>query len=258
MPLPASSPSSPLSLPSASPSKTESPIDPIDPINPPVIPHAPVPTARPRSTSLPTKTPGQGGSSLEKCGLSTYYFEQGTDRNPCPIVDTNGLIKMISAPRTDINPNPQDTRKLELEPRLLQRTNTDFESTVRVKFSSTTNYQRASLAVRPRNTGGYGLIRVSMLEGGRIEAIIFSNGGNHGNYKLIPHPEDIAYFKIVKKNGQLSALYKSEIGNEWKILIPPSDVTVSSEMEVFVSVLSTDQAEGAEALFSEWKVIPMS
>jgi hypothetical protein len=171
-----------------------------------------------------------------------FNWEQGVSQNSYTI--HNDVLKIIAAPGTDAFPNT--------EPRIIYANRGDFEATVKVKFRSDTNYQRATLGVRSVN-GGAGLMRLSMLEGQRIEAGFYPENNTVVPNNIRNYPHNTAYLKIKKQNGFLTASYSAE-RKSWILVMKRKMTTDLQKVEVFLSVLSTDSNKGCAAEFSEFAV----
>jgi hypothetical protein len=203
--------------------------------------------------STPTSTPPRTNPPIAPPPLPTTRacaacrWERGSSRNTSPTISSNGTIEIVAAPGTDAVPNTEN--------RFLQTIENDFESTVRLKFNSNINYQRATLGVRSAAKGGFGTLRLSMIENQRIESFIYS-GEAHLASGLKSSSSDNVYLKIAKKNGQLSAYFRSEGSSNWVVLIAPYTLDLPSKMDVFISVLSTDSSKSATATFSDWTITP--
>ncbi len=206
---------------------------------------------QPRSPSnappVQTQTPLIDVTPKQSGFCSVCRWEKGSSQNTAPSINSNGTIEMTAAPRTDAVANT--------ETRLIQTVENDFESTVRLKFSSTINYQRAVLGVRSSAVGGFGTLRLSMIENQRIESFIYEGEAHLAN-GLKSSPSDSVDLKIVKRKGQLSAYFRSQGTNDWVTVINPYSLMLPGKMDVFISVLSTDGSNSATATFSDWKITP--
>jgi hypothetical protein len=180
--------------------------------------------------------------NLDTLRQDLFKWEQGVSQNSYII--RNNVLKITAAPGTDAFPNT--------EPRILYPISGDFEATVKVKFRSNTNYQRATLGIRDIH-GGAGLMRLSMLEGQRIEAGFYPENNTVIPNNIRNYPYEIAYLKIKKQNGFLTASYSKD-KNSWSYVMKRKMAINSLNTEIFLSVLSTDSKEGCAAEFSELNI----
>lgn len=183
--------------------------------------------------------PLSSNQKLDTNKQSTFSWEQGSSKNEYILSDDT--FKIIAAPNTDAFPNT--------EARILKSVRGDYEASVKVLFNSDVNYQRATLGVRSTG-GGIGIMRLSMLEGQRIEAGFYPENNSKIPGNIRSYSYNSAYLKIRKKNSYLIASYSNNKTNWIEILERPM-VENFQEMEVFLSVLSTDLDRGCSAEFSE-------
>jgi Caspase domain len=171
-------------------------------------------------------------------------WSQGLPNNSYNL--SNNSIEITAAPGTDAFPNT--------EPRMLKVVRGDYEATVKVNFSCNENYQRATLGIREMGKGS-GIIRLYMLEKKRIEVV--SSPDSNASFEssnIQVYPSDSVYFKIKNRGNELLASY-SEDNNSWTPFLRAKRRSNSQEMEVFLSVLSTDLNKICSASFSEFSIL---
>jgi regulation of enolase protein 1 (concanavalin A-like superfamily) len=172
-----------------------------------------------------------------------HFWYKGLEGNQYDVLSDNSF-KILAAPNSDAFQNT--------EPRVFRNVSGDYEATVKVKFRSDINYQRATLGVGEIGVEN-DIMRLYMLERQRIEAAFYSGNARNSGSKLEQYLPNDVFFKIRKENEILTASYSRD-QSIWTPILERKMEKDLENMEVFLGVLSTDPTRGAEAEFSNFTI----